>query len=709
MEKKYLYTLGLFFCLIFSAQAQQHPNILITKEKIAALREGIAQYPLLNASYREVVQQADAALAEPVNVPVPKDGGGGVTHEQHKKNYTSIYNCGIAYQVSGDKKYVDYVRDILLNYAAQYEKWPLHPAKKDQEPGRIFWQSLNDFVWQVYTIQGYDMVYDALTANDRQQIETHLFKPILHFFTVDCKKTLDWIHNHGTWCLAAVGMSGYVLNQPEYVQMALKGSRKDGKTGYIKQLDELFSPDGYYAEGPYYQRYAMLPFIILAKTINNYQPELKIFDYRDKILSKAINTTLQTAYTNGFFFPVNDAIKDKSFESPEIVLGVNIAYADIAAEPGLLDVAQQQQKVTVSDAGLAVSKAVAEGKTQPFKYISAWFKDGAKGDQGGLGVLRYGANEDQQCMVLKAASQGMGHGHFDRLNMLYYDHNTEMFFDYGASRFINIESKGGGGYLKENNTWAKQTIAHNTLVADRTSHFNGKLKDAELTAPQITGFKHTPAVQYLYAKENKAYNGINLSRLAGLVTIPGLDKPLLVDIFQAQSVKEHQYDLPFWYKGHIVATSFPIKANTTELRPLGTNNGYQHIWNIAETQLKENTGFVSILNNYRFYTTYFIHDAPVKINLVRTGANDPDMNLTEANAFIQSAEGKGVTSFINLTETHGKVDPVSETVTSAKPSITNLAIQKDSDTKFRLTFLAKGKPHQLNIDLDAKDNIITVQ
>lgn len=709
VEKKCLHTLGLLFCLIFSAKAQQHPNILITKQKVAALRQGIKQYPLLKASYNEVVQQADAALAVPINVPVPKDGGGGVTHEQHKKNYTNIYNCGIAYQVSGDKKYVNYIRDMLLNYASQYEKWPMHPAKKDQEPGRIFWQSLNDFVWQVYTIQGYDMVYDALTAKDRQQIETHLFKPILHFFTVDCKKTLDWVHNHGTWCLAAVGMSGYVLNQPEYVQMALKGSKKDGKTGYMVQLDELFSPDGYYAEGPYYQRYAMLPFIILAKTINNYQPELKIFDYRDKILSKAISTTLQTTYTDGLFFPVNDAIKDKSFESPEIVLGVNIAYADITPEPGLLDVAQRQQKVTVSDAGLAISKAVAGGKAEAFRYFSTWFTDGAKGDQGGLGVLRYGSNEDQQCVVLKAASQGMGHGHFDRLNMLYYDHNTEMFFDYGASRFINIESKGGGGYLKENNTWAKQTIAHNTLVADQISHFNGNLKDAELAAPQIAGFKNTPDVQYLYAKENKAYTGIALSRLVGLVRVPELDKPLLVDIFQAQSGKAHHYDLPYWYRGHIVATSFPIKANTSELRPLGTGSGYQHIWNIAETQLKENSGFISILNNYRFYTTYFIHDAPPKINLVRTGANDPDMNLTEANAFIQSAQGKGMTTFINLTETHGKVNPVSETVASAKPSITNLALLKDSDTEFRLTFLAKGKQHQLGINLDAKDNIITLQ
>ena len=47
--------------------------------------------------------------------------------------------------------------------------------------------------------------------------------------------------------------------------------------------------------------------------------------------------------------------------------------------------------------------------------------------------------------------------------------------DYGLARFVNIEQKGGGNYLKENKTWAKQTIAHNTITQNETSHFNGEV------------------------------------------------------------------------------------------------------------------------------------------------------------------------------------------------------------------------------------------
>ena len=56
----------------------------------------------------------------------------------------------------------------------------------------------------------------------------------------------------------------------------------------------------------------------------------------------------------------------------------------------------------------------------------------------------------------------------------YMKMENEVVQDYGMGRFVNIEQKGGGNYLKENKTWAKQTIAHNTLVQNETSQFKGE-------------------------------------------------------------------------------------------------------------------------------------------------------------------------------------------------------------------------------------------
>ena len=53
-------------------------------------------------------------------------------------------------------------------------------------------------------------------------------------------------------------------------------------------------------------------------------------------------------------------------------------------------------------------------------------------------------------LVMKYTSQGEGHGHFDKLSFSLYSNGEEVVQDYGFARFVNIDQKNGGGYLKEN-------------------------------------------------------------------------------------------------------------------------------------------------------------------------------------------------------------------------------------------------------------------
>ena len=156
-----------------------------------------------------------------------------------------------------------------------------------QSPGKLFWQGLNDCMWMVYAIQGYDLVYDYISTDDRKEIEEGAFLPMAEFLSEGSSFTFNRIHNHGTWAVAAVGMTGYVLGNDDLVEKSLKGLGKDGNGGFLAQLDKLFSPDGYYTEGPYYQRFAMMPFIVFAEAIQKNDPEHNIFAYNDSILDKA--------------------------------------------------------------------------------------------------------------------------------------------------------------------------------------------------------------------------------------------------------------------------------------------------------------------------------------------------------------------------------------------------------------------------------------
>ncbi|MDY7098145.1 MAG: heparinase II/III family protein, partial [Pseudomonadota bacterium] len=427
----------------------------------------------------------DGMMAAGVVVPVPKDPGGGYTHEQHKRNFRAIYNGGQLYRVTGEEKYRDYVRAMLLAYADLYPTLGDHPAKANQNVGRLFWQVLNDAMWLVHSVQGYADIRDTLSAKDRQRIDDNVFRRAAAFLSEESVRTFDRIHNHATWATAGVGMTGYLLGDADMVERALLGSDKSGKAGFLKQSEELFSPDGYYTEGPYYQRFALLPFMVFANAIEQNEPERQIFKHRDGILLKALRTTVQQSY-RGYFFPFNDAIRDKSLRTAELYEGIAIAYGQ-TRDPALLSVAQFQGRTVLSENGEMLARDLAAGKAQPFPFGSMLLSDGPMGKMGAVAVLRSGkANSEGEpatALIAKNSSQGMGHGHFDKLAWQLYDNGNEIVRDYGAARFLNIEAKEGGRYLPENTTWAKSTVAHNTLVVDEKSHFDGKVGPASAKWP----------------------------------------------------------------------------------------------------------------------------------------------------------------------------------------------------------------------------------
>ncbi len=694
--------------VIVMAKAQQHPSIMLTRANVEAVRKGITTYPLLQQSFKSLKKDADKAIKTPIEVPLPKDAGGGATHEKHKRNYQDMLTCGLMYQLSKEEAYAKFVKDMLLQYAAVYNSWPRHPKKKQNPGGKMFWQNLNDCVWQVYTIQAYDCVYDYLGAANRKKIETELFEPVVKELSEENGEIFNKIHNHGTWSVAAVGMTGYVCGRQDWVEKALRGTALDGKAGFLAQLDQLFSPDGYYTEGPYYQRYAILPFLLFARTIDQYQPQTKIYEYREGLLKKAVNTALQCTYTNKVFFPLNDAMKDKTYESEEIVYAVDMAYSDMQAGNDLLDIAQQQGRVIMGDAGLKVAKAIAAGEAAPFLYKPQWIRDGTDGKQGGIGILRNGDNDDQSCVVFKAASQGMGHGHFDRLNVLFYDNNTEVFSDYGAVRFLNVETKNGGNYTRENDTWGKQTLAHNTLVVDKQSQYQGNEKKGEEYAPELVHFSTGNNYQVVSAQDNHAYTGVQLRRTLILFKPEGAASTLLMDVFNVQSAQQHQYDLPFWYQGHITNAPFEVQANTRSLPALGEQYGYQHAWLNATGRVKEGNGVITILNNKKFYTTTFIADTAMRVQFITSGAGDPDFNIRNEKAFVLSQPAATNYSFISVTEPHGKNNPIAEVTTGATPQVKALKLLKDEpgNTVFQVEY--KKKVYTITLQYSDKASFITI-
>ena len=522
--------------------------------------------------------------------------------------------------------------------------------------------------------QAYDCIYNSLTPEERRRFEKNIFRPMVKFLTEDCKKEFDKIHNHGTWAVTAVGMIGYAMGDDAIVRQSLYGSKADGKSGYLRQLDELFSPDGYYCEGPYYARYALTPFFLFARVIENNQPDLKIFTRRDSVLRKSLFALLQQTYVNGAYFPINDAMKEMTFCTPDTVFSLDQVFLEYGRDPQLLSVAQRQGSVALDASGLAVAQALASTPRPPeFPYASVEFTDGPEGSGGGLGILRSGQGANQSLALMKYTSFGMDHGHYDKLALLYYDQGREILPDYGSARFVNIEQKFGGRYLKENDTFARQTIAHNTVTVDGHSDYLGKYATAKSEHSDRQFFDaHDPDFQIMSATDITAVPGVAMQRTVAMIRDARLEHPVVVDVFRLNSEQPHRYDYPFYFLGHFMDVNVKLTTHDKERHPLGDADGYQHLWVEAEGQAAGPVAF-TWLSGGLYYTITTAADDSTRVLFTRIGANDPEFNLRNEPAFMLRQDAKSHV-FASAIEPHGRWDGMRESTAGGEPNIRSVRV-----------------------------------
>ncbi|EDP70456.1 Heparinase II/III-like protein [Flavobacteriales bacterium ALC-1] len=689
-----------------TAISQEHPKLILTAQGVKDIRAQLGSIPIFDESLAKVKEEIDAEIASGIEMPIPKDYSGGYTHARHKRNWFVLQKAGVLYQILDDEKYAKYVKDMLMQYEEIYKTLPLHPKTRSYARGKLFWQCLNDSNWLVYVSQAYDCVYNYLTEEERNKLENNLFRPFADHISVDSPQFYQRVHNHSTWGNAAVGMIGLVMNDEELINRALYGIKdlklntkekdddggflnKDGKAGFLANIEEPFSPDGYYNEGPYYQRYAMYPFLVFAQGLHNVKPELKIFEYKEGVLLKSINALLNLSDADGEFFPLNDGQKGMSYYNSALVTAVDVSYHYGKQDPGLLSIAKQQNQVLLDDSGLAVALGIKNGEEKPFNKSSINLSDGSDGTQGGVGVLR---NEDLE-LVFKYAAQGSSHGHYDKLSYSLYENGEEVLQDYGLSRFVNIEQKGGGNYLKENKTWAKQTIAHNTLVQNETSHYNGKYEIGSQHHPELNYFSsENKDVQVASAKEMNAYLGTEMLRTMAVIKDENFEKPYLLDIMKVTSNTTNQYDFPYYYFGQVLETNFEYSSPTT-LKPLGGENGYQHLFvEGTGNATGENTKF-SWMNNRKFYTLTTVTNTKDELLFTRIGASDPEFNLRRDPALLLRRKDSKNTTFVSIIETHGSYSPISESAMNSKSSIKTIKVVLDSNdyTAVEITHIDENK------------------
>lgn len=177
-----------------SAAAQGHPSVFITASEGAAIRASAGKYPLLDSALADAKRTVEFALSHPMDTPPPGEAG-GYAHERHKQNYREMQFAGELFVITKDVRYAKFVRDMLEKYAVLYPTLGAHPLAKNQAPGKLFHQSLNEANWLLATAVAYDCVYDWLKPTERARFEKNVFRPMADWLSVNQGKEFDRIHN----------------------------------------------------------------------------------------------------------------------------------------------------------------------------------------------------------------------------------------------------------------------------------------------------------------------------------------------------------------------------------------------------------------------------------------------------------------------------------------------------------------------------------
>ena len=663
--------------------------LLISVEEAALLAKELGKDTLMGKAIAREQQQTDGYI-EQVGIEVPGHGeAGGYEHNRHKQNYIHMDMAGRLFLITGEDKYRDYIVNMLIEYAKVYPTLESNVSRDTNPPGRLFHQTLNENMWMLYASCAYSCVYHTLDQEQKTLIEDDLFREMIKMFVVTYAHDFDIVHNHGLWAVAAVGICGYAINDQKSVDKALYGLKGDKVSGgFLAQLDQLFSPDGYYMEGPYYHRFSLRPIYLFAEAIARRQPELDIYHHNDSVIKTTTYAVMSTAFPDGTLPALNDSSKTISIRDEGIIIATSVCYHRYEANDTLLGMADQQQNVWVHASGLSLSDAAADAEEiKPFSWGSLFLTDGPKGEKGGVTILRHRDSKDDDTMALLWFGQhgsdhqyhsALDHGHYDGLHLSVFNRGQEVLQDYGFGRWVNVEPKFGGRYIPENKSYCKQTVAHNTVTVDQTTQ---NCFDTA-TAEQKFGQKHffiadDQRLQGMSAKIIDYYPGIEMQRSVLLAELEGFEKPLVIDIYRILSESEHQYDLPVHYAGQLICTDFEYET-AKKLCALGENYGYQHLWKLGHGST-ENGSSVTWLQGHSYYTMTVSGNEGAELIFARIGANDPDFNLRSEPVMIHRQSGKNHV-FASVLETHGYFNESTEESLSARGQVKSVQVVSDDES-----------------------------
>ena len=543
--------LAVLLCTSTLFAADHAPSLLLNREGIDQLKQRIATLPAAKARLDAIRAGVDSAIKQPIELPprganwyhwyvcpehgnrlnvgrsigqwkwehicpvdrkvfrgdpskVETDFDGCHLASLHRGAADRVRDAGLLYQVTGENRYADAARDILLAYANKYADYPLHTIRNEPKigGGKIGSQTLDESVWLIPVAQGADLIWGALSEADRQTIATKLLLPAARDVILPHKLP---VHNIQCWKNSAVGLVGFLLKDKALISAAID----DPAQGYRNQLAKGVLADGPWWEGAWgYHFYTMSALWPLTEAARNNGIDLYGPEFR-----KMFDAPLNFVQPDMVLPPFNDSGAVNLVGQAPIY---ELAYARYK-DPRYLILLNRSDR----DSNFALYFGVT-----PLPAAPAIERASINYPASGSAILTRGAGRDATWLCLKYGPHGGGHGHPDKLSFVLYAGGQVVAPD------PSITSYGSPWH----NNWYKSTLSHNTLAIDEQNQ-----KPAE---GKCIAFGTEAGIDYAIAEAGKVHESVRFTR-----TVAMLDESTFLFIDQLASDKPHTLDIAYHHRG----------------------------------------------------------------------------------------------------------------------------------------------------------------
>ena len=545
--------------------ALPHPSLLITAEQAEAIMGRVAANETAKAIYDGLKAGADAWLEQTPEFPdrgsqwwhwyTCKACGGRlntksdtehvcadcgavyagwpyddvVLDRKHSALARAIRDLGLMYVLTGEEPYARKAREILLGYAERYLQYPLHNIHDKPERGgaHVGPQTLDEAVWLIPVVQGFDCIHDTLSEQDIDFIAERMLLPAAEL----CRDHQWGIHNICCWHGSAYGLVGLVLGDAQ-----LAGEAINGPKGFREQIAKGVTDDGFWYESAWgYHFYTMMALQPLAIAAGNVGIDLYSERYKGMY-----DAPLRFMAPGGELPAFNDS-------GTANVLGqgsmYQVAYARWGDPRYLLPIRRSGQKSIE-----ALLFGAEPGQIEDFTLGSTLFP------AAGYVILRSGPpgsgdadrHVPQNYVALDYGPHGGGHGHPDKLGFVFYGRGKLLAEDPGCIAYGNPAHSG----------WFRQTVSHSTVVVD------GKSQHECTGELQFSAFAE--GFGLAGATAGSAYPGVSLRRTMALAG----DR--LIDVFLCQSEEERTFDWVYHNRG-----ALELGVPVTPLTQAPEGQGYE--------------------------------------------------------------------------------------------------------------------------------------